>query len=263
MKHESQVESRNSCINELQQQAYAQRLESQDVHFGHIESRREQSRLQEELLVCEGKSSSRYSNTEFSRDGRNEVSSRITSQRILCTEMKRKSWDSTKEFQEVESNHSGRLSYVPSQPEMIPSSRALLSRDKRLPLDTWNTLETQENVLGNQFSTFDSSQNHHQGDYLFTTPGETGPVPQAILFRKRWRANQGHNSNVDGCKKAVDHEFIIFCGYPAEFYGWTAKTADIGTARQDSKTKWLLVLIFHQKVCYGSKKWRWSSHWMN
>ena len=34
---------------------------------------------------------------------------------------------------------SGRFSYVSSQLAMIPSSRSLLSRDKRLPLDTWNT----------------------------------------------------------------------------------------------------------------------------
>ena len=43
------------------------------------------------------------------------------------------------EFQEVESNHSGRLSYVSNQPAAIPSSRSFLSRDERLPLDTWNT----------------------------------------------------------------------------------------------------------------------------
>ena len=36
------------------------------------------------------------------------------------------------EFQEVESNHSGRLSYVPSQPAPIPSSLSMLSRDKTL-----------------------------------------------------------------------------------------------------------------------------------
>ena len=51
------------------------------------------------------------------------------------------------EFQEVESNHSGRLSHVPSQPEVIPSSRSMLSRDKRLPLDTWNQSGLQENVF--------------------------------------------------------------------------------------------------------------------
>ena len=51
------------------------------------------------------------------------------------------------EFQEVESNFSGRLSHVSSQPEMIPSSRALLSRDQRLPLETWNQSGVQEIFL--------------------------------------------------------------------------------------------------------------------
>ena len=43
--------------------------------------------------------------------------------------------DSSGEFQDIESTYSGILSHVSSQSEMIPSSRALLSRDKRLPLD--------------------------------------------------------------------------------------------------------------------------------
>ena len=51
------------------------------------------------------------------------------------------------EFQEVESNYSARLSYVSSQPAMIPSSRSMLSRDKRLSLDTWNTSGLQETFL--------------------------------------------------------------------------------------------------------------------
>ena len=60
------------------------------------------------------------------------------------------------EFQEVAWNHSGKLAYVSSQLAMIPSSRSMVSRDKRLPRDTWNTSGLQENVFGNQFSTFDS-----------------------------------------------------------------------------------------------------------
>ena len=47
------MESLNSCINELQQQAFAQRLELEDAHHGYIESRREQPRLQEELSMKE------------------------------------------------------------------------------------------------------------------------------------------------------------------------------------------------------------------
>ena len=50
------------------------------------------------------------------------------------------------EFQEVESNHSGKLCYVSSRP-VIPSSCSMLSRDKRLPFDTWKTSEIQENFF--------------------------------------------------------------------------------------------------------------------
>ena len=56
--------------------------------------------------------------------------------------------------QNVESKFCGRLSYVSSQLAMIPSSRSLLSRHNRLPLETSNTSGLQENVFGDQFSTF-------------------------------------------------------------------------------------------------------------
>ena len=55
----------------------------------------------------------------------------------------------------------------------------MLSRDKRLPLDTWNTSGIQENVFGNQFSTFDSRRDHHQGSQSCAPQGERGSVPQA------------------------------------------------------------------------------------
>ena len=83
------------------------------------------------------------------------------------------------DFQDVESNYSGRLSNVSSQPEMIPSSRSVLSRDKRLPLDTWNHSGLQENVFGNKFSTFDSPRDHHQGIHFCAPQRERGSVPQA------------------------------------------------------------------------------------
>ena len=54
---------------------------------------------------------------------------------------------SSGEFQDIESNYSGRLSHVSSQPEMIPSSGALHSRDKRLRLDTWNQSGVEESVF--------------------------------------------------------------------------------------------------------------------
>ena len=53
MKQEYMVESLNTCIGELQQQTCAQRLELEDAHHGCVESRREQVRPQEELVMKE------------------------------------------------------------------------------------------------------------------------------------------------------------------------------------------------------------------
>ena len=88
MKQEHHVGSLNNCIDELQQQAYAQRLELEDTHHGFFESRREQFRLQDEISMKE-KSASKNSDTKYTRDGRNEESARITSRRILCTKIER------------------------------------------------------------------------------------------------------------------------------------------------------------------------------
>ena len=49
-------------------------------------------------------------------------------------------------------------------------------------------------------------------------------------FRKRRQTKYRHDSNADICRKAVDHEFYKTGGLSAEFYGWTAKTANFGTA---------------------------------
>ena len=55
MKQEHKVESLNNCINEIQQQACAQRQDLKNTHHGYIyfESRREQVRLQEEVVMKE------------------------------------------------------------------------------------------------------------------------------------------------------------------------------------------------------------------
>ena len=81
------------------------------------------------------------------------------------------------DFQEVESNYSGRLSHVSSQHAMIPSSRSMLSRDKRLPLNTWDSSGFQENVFGNQFSTCDSFRDHPQRIQFDDAQRERGSVP--------------------------------------------------------------------------------------
>ena len=138
------------------------------------------------------------------------------------------------EFQEVESNQSGKLSHFPSHPEVIPSSSSMLSCDKRLPFNTWNTLGLQENVFGNQFSTRGSSRNPSQGIHHAETLRETASVPRAIgtgtSFARDDEKKQRHNSNADVCKKAVDYDFVNTCGDSAEPHGCTAKTANIGAA---------------------------------
>ena len=87
------------------------------------------------------------------------------------------------DFQVVESNHGGRLSFIPSQPAMIPSSSSMLSCDKRLPFDTWNAPGLQENVFGHQFCTFGSPRNPSQGIHCCATPRATYSVPQLIGTR--------------------------------------------------------------------------------
>ena len=96
------------------------------------------------------------------------------------------------EFQEVESNYSMRM-FLRFQ--STPSSRSMLSRDTRLPLDTWNTSGLQENAFCNQFSAFDSPQNHPQGIHSGEAQRERGSVPQATrtetLFTRDDKQNRG------------------------------------------------------------------------
>ena len=47
------MELLSNFISELQQQAYAQRLDLENAHHEYVESRREQVRLQEELVMKE------------------------------------------------------------------------------------------------------------------------------------------------------------------------------------------------------------------
>ena len=165
MEQEHQAGSLNNCINELQQQASVQRLELEGASHGYVESRREQVRLEEELVMKE----------KALRDTQilsmHEMGEMKRAQELRVDEISlqklRENFETTKklisqlqemqdqmnsvnvsgEFQDVESNYSVIMSYVSSQLATIPSSRSMLSRDKRLPLDTWNTSGLQENVF--------------------------------------------------------------------------------------------------------------------
>ena len=190
MKQEHQVGSLNSFINDLQQQAYAQRLELQDAHHGKIESRREQAPLQEELSMKkkllretqirnihefgEMKRAQELRVDEFSLHKLRE--SHDTTLRLTSTlqsmQEQMNSLNDSRDFHEVESN-------IVEACGTFPSSSSILSRDKRLPLNTWNSPGLQENVFGNQFSTFGSSRNPSQGIHYCAKPRETESVPRA------------------------------------------------------------------------------------
>ena len=172
------VESLNKCIGEVQRQTEEQRLALQDAQYGFVESRREPVRVQEELSMKEKV----LRNTQIrnildmgeilrAQELRtDEVSVQKLREdhetlQLLTVQMQQmqeqmNSVNDSGDFQDVESIFCGRLSHVSSQPPMIPSSRALLSRDKRLPLDTWNQSALKDNVFGNQFSTFDLPTHH-------------------------------------------------------------------------------------------------------
>ena len=84
MKQEHQVGSLNSCTNELQQHAYAQKIgiTGRPSRIYGISTRTSPTSRK---IVYEGISASRYSDTKYTRDGRNEESSRTTSRRILSS----------------------------------------------------------------------------------------------------------------------------------------------------------------------------------
>ena len=165
---------------------------------------------------------------------------------------------------------SGRLPYVSSQPAMIPSSRSMLSRDKRLLLDTWNTSGLQENFFGNPLSTFDAPRDHPQGIYFYAPQRERGSVPQATRSGTLFKQNRSHTSNADICEKAVDYEFCNTGGMSAEFLGWATKTAEVGTSiwqipfstiifyvrRWDSEKLARPINLVMQKSIVASGNWR-------
>ena len=186
---------------------------------------------------------------------------RLTSQ-LQQLQEQMNSMNSSGEFQDIESNFGGRLSHVSSQPEMIPSSRALLSRDERLPLDTWNQ---------SGFSTFDSPRDlpqrissEHVHRNREAVPGNT---------KVKWRRTKlWHNSDADLCVRTVAYEFYNTGGITAELLwsGWQRQQLSelqfdklqfihnrSWCGKFDSKPKSLLVLIFHRMLCCG----RWLILW--
>ena len=284
--------------------------------------------LEENKLVYkknwdEGKLLRDIQNTKYSWIGCDEESSRTTSWRSLSAKIFSKNHETIQrltsqlqdmqeqmnsvndsgEFQEVESNYSGRLSYVSSQPAMMPSSRSMLNHDKRLPLDTWNTSGLQENVFGNQFSSFDSARDHPQEIHPCPPQRERGSVPQATgsgtLFPRDDKQNRDtipmptfagkpstmssgmpveipQNSMVGQQWQQISElQFDKFTN-PQSFLVWKIRFKNevstcsfhrklcYGSKNGDGSEELKTICSeFPRMRCYGSKKWRLSSQWMN
>ena len=116
-------------------------------------------------------------------------------------------------FQDFESNYSGHLSHVPSQPAVVPSPRSMLSRDRSMPLDTWNLPETQGNVCGNPRSLFASSQTPYQGTLHSTNPSATGAIPVQVSTGRpvaRGEERIGRTTPMPKtARRPVNHEFFL------------------------------------------------------
>ena len=225
------MESLDTCISELQQQTHAQRLELEDAHFGYAESRREQPRLQEELIMKETalrdsqtRSIHKMGELERAQELRvdkfsvqklreshatiQELTSQIQElqERVNCM-------SDSGDFQDTEPNYSGQFSHAPSQP------RSMLSRDRSMPFDTWNMSE----IHGKRFfffcnprPMFDSTHPPYQGILHSANPCATGSIFSAGKYRRPFARGEEriweHNTNADVCKKAVNHEFFLTSG---------------------------------------------------
>ena len=106
------MDSLNNCINELQQHAYARRLDLESAHHGYVESPREQVRLQEELVMKDKvlrETQIRNMHEKFSvqklRES-HETIQRLTSQAQEIQE-RMNYLNNFGEFQKVESNYYG------------------------------------------------------------------------------------------------------------------------------------------------------------
>ena len=145
LEQECEVDTLNTCIREFRRQAH--RLQMDHVNYAYEESRREQARLREELAqrekalrdnlirniheVEELKRAQEMRIDEFSRHELIESHATIQELSSQIQELRERMnyLNDSREFQDVESMCSGKLSHVPSQQAVVPSPRSMLCRD--------------------------------------------------------------------------------------------------------------------------------------
>ena len=148
-----------------------------------------------------------------------------------------------------------------------------MSRDKRLPFDTWNTSFLlnrnliRPKIIIKEFTTV----GHQQRKDQFHKRWGQGPLSQEM--RSEMGA-QFHCRHLQESRRPRVHSYrwifrtILWLGSKNSKYRNCNSTNSLihhrsWCGRQDSKHTSRVVLIFRRKLCFGSKKWRWSIHWMN
>ena len=217
MKQEYKVESLNTYISELQQQTYAQRLDLEDAHHGYVESRREQVRLQEELVVKEKalrdtqirsnheigdvKRAQEFRADDFSVQKLREIHDtiqRLTSSTRVARRGKLHEWfwrNSRKRIQLQWTNFSRNQS-------TSSHSKSSFYAHPRKTLATWH-----------MESVWTTGKLFWQSTPCVRFTKDTLPrnIPHSrATCRKSWRTNWEHDCNADDCKKAVNHESLSY-----------------------------------------------------
>ena len=129
----------------------------------------------------------------------------------------------SKKFQDTESICCGKLSHVPSQPAVVPSSRSMLSREQSLRSDTWKVVwdtgkRFWQSTRSDRFITDTLSRNSS----LFESKCYSWK-PCAEEYREtcceRRRTNWKHKTNAELRKKTINHEFFLSSRSSTEFDG--------------------------------------------
>ena len=168
-----------------------------------------------------------------------------------------------------------KMRYSPSQQVVVPSPRSMLSRDRSMPLDTWN-------LFWDTGKRFWQSTSHvrfiadalSRNSFTQTNQSATGGIPvQRSTGRLVARGEEQIGSTIP---------MPMFAGFlPAEIQQnsiavqqrlqiselqfdnfTTPSTFSCWKMRFNTPGEFLFT-IFPRRPCCGSKKWRWTIQWMN
>ena len=93
---------------------------------------------------------------------------------------------------------------------MTPNARSMLSCEKRLPLNTWNTSRLYQKVFGNQFSTFDWVASRKTWMHWFLKedkPRRKGPIRRVRFTESTLRQVSG-KERTHGLDKFKSNIFV-------------------------------------------------------